>query len=209
MKKRASALMVLIAVMLALLVSGCGHISDGNASSLEIEKDGTVRASSVESFDRDYYSEDELEEAVRESIKQYNAEAGGEQVYLESCGVKNGYAKLILFYRTAEDYASFNHVTLWNGTLADAVSSGRADRSLEIRMLQKSDGGTSTAGAILDGDGKKDRLLIVEEPLTVQVPGEIVGGSSGITINQDGTARAGLAGDTAVTLDAPEYILYQ
>jgi hypothetical protein len=204
MRKRAAALIILI----SFLVSACGHISGGSVSSLEIETDGTVRASSVESFDKDYYDADELEAEIRQAVETYNEKAGEERVYLDSSEVKNQTAKVVMFYKNAEDYAVFNSVTLWDGKLADAVSGGTIDRSLQVKDVSDSEGDMTTVGNVLDGKGKNDSLLILEEPLLVKVPGRIVCCSTGVTVNQDGTARVGSADDSG-TLNTAAYIIYR
>ena len=104
-----------------LLLVGCGkrQVENSAASRMEFQNKGVIKVTSVESFERDYYDEKELEELIEEK-----ADDVGKGVKINRFSVKGGLATLIITYKTDEDYRAFNEVALFYGTVEEALNEG-------------------------------------------------------------------------------------
>ena len=144
------ALILVIAILLVVMIivirnrSGTVKITPDDAaaetvSTLNFRKDRSILATSVESFEKDYYSEDELRQSVTDEITAYatgGAEADGsdgadgaggtgkvdsDAVQLSSLSVADGSAHLVMQYASVQDYNAFNDANLFYGTVNDAL----------------------------------------------------------------------------------------
>ena len=62
-------------LLLALSMNGCGSSSfEPSISSLYIRKDGKVTYAVVESFEKEYYSEDEFRSMTEREVDTYNSQ---------------------------------------------------------------------------------------------------------------------------------------
>jgi hypothetical protein len=114
---------LLAAILVVGLFAGCGKFtSDTNA--LYIKKDGTIEAASIETFDKDYYEDSELETFIDDEISAYESSGGSGTVKKDSFQIKDGTASLYMTYSGWEAYAAFNEKTLYTGTVADAIAAG-------------------------------------------------------------------------------------
>lgn len=89
--------------------STSGSSADGEESvhdAIHLRKDGSLTVTSDESFDQDYYSEDELSSLIDSSIASYNETAGKDSVIRKELKVSAGKAHLVMEYASAEDFAS-------------------------------------------------------------------------------------------------------
>lgn len=123
---RKAAAVVLAVSLLAVLAVGCGRKSTAGKTEEELftfDKNGSVTVTSVESFDRDYYSSTELSDMADREIDAYNASNGTDAVKKKKLAVKDGRAELVCVYRTAEDYCRFNEESLYYGTVGGASMS--------------------------------------------------------------------------------------
>ena len=112
-----------IAYLLActLLLAGCGkqQVENSDASRMEFQNKGVIKVTSVESFERDYYDEKELEKIIEEKAAEV-----GKGVKVNRFSVKGGLASLIITYKSDEDYRAFNEVALFYGTVEEALNEG-------------------------------------------------------------------------------------
>ena len=110
---------VLAAALLlgAAAVSGCSRGAGTEAfapeeSSLYLMGDGTVASASVESYEADYYSAEELKADVENALEEFNgaAESGdGEEngAVLKECTMEEGFARIIIEFPDPEEYLRF------------------------------------------------------------------------------------------------------
>ena len=110
---------VLAATLLlgAAAVSGCSRGAGTEAfapeeSSLYLMGDGTVASASVESYEADYYSAEELKAYVENALEEFNgaAESGdGEEngAVLKECTMEEGFARIIIEFPDPEEYLRF------------------------------------------------------------------------------------------------------
>ena len=160
-----------------------------------------------------YYSGTELRKQILDSVSEYNESAKDERISLNSCKVSKKKARVILKYKSLEDYASFNNVLAWSGTLTTAIENGYFDKSTAVIS---SDGTLKTTigeleskfgGKTASRRGNDLHVLIVEEPLMIKVPGKIRYTIGDVTM-EGGYAITG-AGSLTTLLDEPCYIIYK
>ena len=118
-----------------------------------------------------------------------------------------------LKYTSLEDYASFNNVLAWSGTLTSAIENGYFDRSTAVIS---SDGTLKTTVGELESEfggktasrrGSSLKVLIVEEPLMIKVPGKVRYTIGDVTM--EGRYAITGAGSLTTLLDEPCYIIYK
>lgn len=115
-------MILMITGMLAL--ASCGFGSEGETTTISIEKDGIVRSHIEESFAQSYYDKDELQQMILREAADYNREAGSGCVTVEKVEVENQIATVEMTYQKALDFAEFNHIVFFNGTPGEAKDVG-------------------------------------------------------------------------------------
>ena len=148
-----------------------------------------------------------------DSVSEYNESAKDERISLNSCTVSKKKARVLLKYTSLEDYASFNNVLAWSGTLTSAIENGYFDRSTAVIS---SDGTLKTTVGELESEfggktasrrGSSLKVLIVEEPLMIKVPGKVRYTIGDVTM--EGRYAITGAGSLTTLLDEPCYIIYK
>ena len=207
MRKAGRLTVLILTLALTLSLAGCGKFLK-SVNSLEIDGSGNVKAFSISEFDKGYYSGTELRKQILDSVSEYNESAKDERISLNSCKVSKKKARVILKYKSLEDYAAFNNVLAWSGTLADAVEEGYFDKDTAV---MSSDGTLKTTIDELEskfgGKTSSLKVLAVEEPLMIKVPGKIRYTLGNVTM-EGGYAITG-AGSLTTLLDEPCYIIYK
>ena len=212
MRKAGRLTLFILTIALVLSLAGCGEFLK-SVNSLEIDSGGNVKAFSISEFDKEYYSGTELRKQILDSVSEYNESAKDERISLNSCKVSKKKARVILKYKSLEDYASFNNVLAWSGTLTTAIENGYFDKSTAVIS---SDGTLKTTigeleskfgGKTASRRGNDLHVLIVEEPLMIKVPGKIRYTIGDVTM-EGGYAITG-AGSLTTLLDEPCYIIYK
>ncbi|MBR3169733.1 MAG: hypothetical protein IKF22_00630 [Lachnospiraceae bacterium] len=207
MRKAGRLTVLILTLALTLSLAGCGKFLK-SVNSLEIDGSGNVKAFSISEFDKGYYSGTELRKQILDSVSEYNESAKDERISLKSCKVSKKMARVLLKYKSLEDYAAFNNVLAWSGTLADAVEEGYFDKDTAV---MSSDGTLKTTIDELEskfgGKTSSLKVLAVEEPLMIKVPGKIRYTLGNVTM-EGGYAITG-AGSLTTLLDEPCYIIYK
>ena len=207
MRKAGRLTLFILTIALVLNLAGCGEFLK-SVNSLEIDSGGYVKAFSISEFDKEYYSGTELRKQILDSVSEYNESAKDERISLKSCKVSKKMARVLLKYKSLEDYAAFNNVLAWSGTLADAVEEGYFDKDTAV---MSSDGTLKTTIDELEskfgGKTSSLKVLAVEEPLMIKVPGKIRYTLGNVTM-EGGYAITG-AGSLTILLDEPCYIIYK
>ena len=137
-------------------------------STAEFCRNGSIRITSVESFAEDYYDANELKKTVRDAVDAYNAENGSRSVVQNSLQVKDQMAKLVLTYKSAEDYRSFNDTDLFVGTVKDAEDSGYDFESI-MSAVSHADSSRILNQATLD-QLLENEVIILSEQVNVVTP---------------------------------------
>ncbi len=177
MMKKTSALMAVVFAM-GLCLTGCGK-SEAEVSSVTIDKSGKITGVILEDFDKDYYSVDELEAMIEDEIKSYNAEYDSPRISLEETAkIEEGsFAKVAIDYESSDDYAYFNQITFFYGTIEEARAAGYGvSNSLVDQNGEKVD------PAFID-EHPDHHVIITNDKTRVRTPYNIQYTTSGVTLN--------------------------
>lgn len=118
------AVVLVIVIILAIFVfGGFGTSYESNTNTVYLLEDGKVISNSVEDFDENAYSKDDLKAYVKEAVDTYNAE-NEKAVKQKSLNVKDGKAILVMEYATVEDFESFEGTEVFVGSIAEALKAG-------------------------------------------------------------------------------------
>lgn len=161
-----------IAVALcAGMAAGCGTSVESDTSLVYVNKKGAVTSVDVESLDENSYDTAELQEFVDTAAEDYNAEYGRNSVKVEELTVGEGTAKLRISYKTAEDYAAFNEIHFYQGTVIDSLAAGYTYDTDFVKVEDGQVTGTATKQEIYAEDGLK--VVIIRANTDVRVEGQI------------------------------------
>ncbi|MBE5827739.1 MAG: hypothetical protein E7307_14040 [Butyrivibrio sp.] len=167
-----------LAMAMALLtMTGCGQGAN-EVSSVTIDKDGHISNVIYETFDKEYYSLEELSEMASKEVSEYNSEYISPKISLDKVEtVDDGaFVKLSMNYDSASDFSNFNDESLFYGTLEEAEAAG-------YRM----------SGELIDSNGVKiessfaqdhpDRhIIITTDKSNIIAPFNIEYTSKGVTL---------------------------
>lgn len=188
------------AMLVSVLLGGCGQKGELDMTSVYIRKDGSVSSAVYEPFDVGIYSQDELQVFVEDAVSAYNQKnAGIAAVYtddtkeplsvaISSLEVKDGTAVLKMEYASCDDYLQFNEsegslLQLASGTVEGAASAG-IDMS-RIEMLT-AEGTDKLKGDEVDSEY---HVVFVEGTSTITVEGTIKYVTADVMIEDKNTAQ--------------------
>ncbi|MDO4479357.1 MAG: hypothetical protein Q4B73_10070 [Lachnospiraceae bacterium] len=186
------------------MLTGCGQAST-TQSSVELQKDGTVKAEIRASFKKDYYSLEEMEKGIRLAVDDYNDTHGAYLVEMEEATVRDDWAEVLLYFRKAEDYAAFNNEMFYAGSLKTAADEGLV--TLDTPLVKVDPKAADAAVNTLIAEDWQ--ILICREPLLLKVPGRVGYVSNGLRLRDDGWVDASLGDPSRITLETPVFVIYK
>ena len=174
-------------VFFVFFLTACG-MSESTESRITFRKDGGVEAVYVTAFPEEQYSAAGLEEEALEAVEAYNSAAGRKRVRIKGVAVQDGTARVRMRYKSAEDYAAFNHQLFYSGSLADALKDGVLSPGMEVRSP---DGKRSAELGVLAAGEDRETLeaAVLEESAVIEHPGIVLYMSSNVSVDEDGTVR--------------------
>lgn len=187
----------LLAMLAAAVLTGCGSDFSADRDTVYVQKKGTVKGANVAAFDKDYYDETELSDFITQTVDTYVEKSGEGTVALADFGVADQVAHVYLDYASAEDYAAFNGVECYAGTVLDAKADGYDIPNAFTAVTDKE--------TTWDADGNK--IVIIGQQLQVQVDGTILFVSDNVAVTGKNTADVtyDILNDDA----EPAYIVYK
>lgn len=158
------AVVLVVAIIIGVFVLGSCSAYESDTNTVYLLEDGKVVSNSVENFDENTYSKNDLKSYIKEVINTYNAEHEN-AVKQKSLSVKDGKAVLVMEYASAEVFEEFEGTDVFVGTLADAVTAGY---TFEGDFANVTDGKVKFASAdeFLTGDYK---VLIIKANVNVSL----------------------------------------
>lgn len=200
----------LLPVMTAGIFAACGQPFQASVSTVYITGKGGVIGADIEDFNEKYYDEKELENYITESVDSYVASNGDGSVELESFEVSSSkkegsIAKLYLNYASYIDYAQFNDVTFYVGTVSKAKERGY-DFSPAFQKVEdgKLAGNADAQDAVKEGAN----VVVIGEGIQVKVDGEIRYVSDG-NVELEGKDTASVSFDVDNPNAELAYIIYE
>lgn len=173
-----------LVLLLVLLLTGCHTIEYADVSTLEVGGRGDVIQVVVEPFSQENGDEEGLRAMIRESVEEYNDAAGSQRIVLGDLKFQDGQVRMMLNYENYADYAEFNNVTLFQGTVEEAVVG-----LYSFEDTFQNAAGESVSGEELQKTAAQDQVVILEEPMQVKVPGKIQYVSSNVKILSENLAE--------------------
>lgn len=159
------------ALLCAGMLAGCGTSVDADASLVYVDKKGAVTSVDVENLDANSYDETEFKDFVDKTVEEYNAVNGKNAVKAEGITVEEGVAKLQMKYKTAQDYAAFNGIEFYAGTVVDSLAAGYTYDTDFVKVEDGQVTGTASKQEIYAEEGLK--VVIIRANTNVQVEGKI------------------------------------
>ena len=189
--------MTFAGAMALLTMTGCGE-SKAQITSVSIDKEGKVTHEIYEKFDQDYYDIQGLSDMAASEISEYNVEYDAPKVALEKAEFieDDKVARLSMSYESASDYSHFNQVSLFYGTVQEAI-----DRGYEVSKGLVNAEGDKIDQDVIDGSLEK-HIIITSEKIDVITPFNIEYMSNGVSLN--GKKEADLS---AVTAESVQLLL--
>ena len=180
-KKKISGLGVAaVFALCGIFIPGCMSVDHENRTTFELSEDGRVTQTIVDDSDGSVTGE-ELENYINESITQFMNSNSGESIALETCRVSSEKVNITLVYSSVSAYSAFNNVNCFNGTVKEAYDAGY-DLNRSFYFLN----GVSIPYFELPRYCYESRVLILEEPVDVTLPGELQIVSAGVSVDSDG-----------------------
>lgn len=182
MKKLSS---LIICMSMTLLLCACAKKTPEIAeSTLTIQKDGTIAQTIVESFDKDYYSVDELREEYDTALAEYSAKGNKSGATLTDIHTEDGKIFVSLEYESAKADEEFSGAETFFGTVNDAYDAGY---TLEVTLKSVSDGDKIGKSELMDM--KKAHILIMSESGIVKTYSKIQYVSANAEVLSDKSVR--------------------
>ncbi len=168
---------VIAAGILSAVLAGCGLDHNTEETTLVIDETGQLTETIVETKETDY-SEEELSGYIEQQVSAYPGSNGeNPPVSLESCKVSGNKAEVVLHYASCADYASFNNMNIFWGTIAEAEDAGY---SFDVALFDEN-GASGDLNVILERR-KEWKVFIVSEALNVKVPDKILYATDNVKI---------------------------
>ncbi|MCI5827607.1 MAG: hypothetical protein MR020_05195 [Lachnospiraceae bacterium] len=187
----------LLSALTVTLLTGCGADFSADKDTVYIQKKGTIKGANVADFDKEYYDETELSDFIKETVDTYVEQAGEGTVEIQEFAVSDGVAHVYLNYAGAEDYAQFNGVKFYEGTVLDAKAEG----------YEIPDAFTSVTDDETTWDAEGNKIVIIGQQTQVKVDGTILFVSANASVTGKNTADVSY--DILDEEAQPAYIVYK
>ena len=174
--------------ILVLSLSGCGQTAklpeEVVNTSLVVEKDGKVISYLVNTFDKDFYSLDGLEEMVKNEAEEFNAahtDTPEEALTVKTVQALDDGAmvQVVQEFDSADSYAEYNDQDLFYGTRVEALAQGLTVN----RELVNAADGTPADSEKLDKALEKNHLIITNASAYIYCPYPVLYISEGVVLS--------------------------
>jgi len=169
-------------------MTACSLPNSSVNTTVSLDETGAITETIVEAKEQDF-TEEELETYIKSAIDTYNG--GSEMVALDSCEASSGSVKIVMNYASDEDYASFNQVPFFAGTIREAEDAGYDVLGQDFAEAN----GTPADMEIVEQRAKEWKVIVVSEDIIVRAPDKILYATDNVEI----TGR--LTADVETVLD--------
>ena len=187
----------LLSALTVTLLTGCGADFSADKDTVYIQKKGTIKGANVADFDKEYYDETEISDFIKDTVDTSVEQAGEGTVEIQEFAVSDGVAHVYLNYAGAEDYAQFNGVKFYEGTVLDAKAEG----------YEIPDAFTSVTDDETTWDAEGNKIVIIGQQTQVKVDGTILFVSANASVTGKNTADVSY--DILDEEAQPAYIVYK
>lgn len=178
--------LVCCTILLSVLhLTGCGSDKNVKENTLYVNNNGKVIGALYERLDKNYYNEEELSDWILAEVDSYNKENGKKTLKLRECEVGDGQARVSIRYASIEDYADFNQVVAFEGTIEEAQKEGY---TFAGEFKSTADKPVITNKEI---DASSEyKVLILEESQQLVMEEKILYVNEVVSVNKDNLKRA-------------------
>ncbi|MBO5208636.1 MAG: hypothetical protein J6B68_04740 [Lachnospiraceae bacterium] len=191
--------LTLLVMAAACVMAGCSKFNLPDINTVSVQKDGSIKQTIVEQFERNYYDVDELTAMAQEKVEKFSN--GTDSIVCDSIEAKDGKVVVEMTYQTGTDYAEFNNRELFSGTVAEANAQGY---SLKDAVTED---GTDISEEQL-AEVNENHVVVIQtkegEELDVEVYGKILYTSGNIILSGKKVAYIAPEGE-----DMLSYIIFQ
>ncbi len=205
--KKKYAVLAGAALLAGILITGCGQRAgasgwEANDNSIYVSKGHEVESALIYTSEKnnDLYTQDGLTSFVKEKIAAYNAAQGAAEaaenteggealpVALKSCKLEGQTGKLVLDYKTAEDFVKFAQESGDNTNTVTALSVSDMAGGLpeDIKFTTPDGKAVDTAEAAKLAGG---HVVLVEGAATVYTEGKVAYVSEGATMKRENAVQ--------------------
>lgn len=145
---------------------------DPGETYLVVHEDGTVTETVIDKLDQAYYNADELGQMITNTVGEYNQDHGADAIIVNSLSLENNQVVLSMTYKTAQDYAHYNNVKFYNGSMLGAEVEGY----LFYNEFRRVTDGMVEGENITNEEPLKHKeyqVLVTDDSHLVQVTGDI------------------------------------
>ena len=154
------------AFYIVLRQNNIATLEEAQRSTALMRMNGEFTLLSVEDFSEEQYDEKELVRTVDETLASYNGEQ--EQIIEKGISFEEGKARLILHYKTDEDYESFNRTPMFYGKMSECLESGYDLSSILSSVSRKN---SSKIFSKADFEALGDLMIVYfAEPVDIHIP---------------------------------------
>ncbi len=133
--------------------------------------DGTVKETVIDTLDESYYNSEDLKKMIDETVASYCGEQGEGAVVVDAFTAENGKVVLDMTYQTAADYAGYNNVVFFNGSMLEAQMEGFLFNHDFLKVTEGAAGNKISSEEPLSH--KEYMVLVTDASHAVRVPGEV------------------------------------
>lgn len=183
MRLKVKKLLIFVAAVSAIFAfSSCGKAPVSDATVFRLNKDGSVTHIIVGN-NEDSIDQEELTAYINSQISAYGT---GEEdpVELKSCRADMNGITIEMQYASINDYAAFNNVPAFEGSLEEAVKKG-----FGFGSGFTSESGLAYSGYTLPVEYPGLKVLVLQEPMNVMIPQDALLVSDNIQKNSDGSYK--------------------
>lgn len=125
LKNGRAGVLLAVPMMTFAVLMGCG-IDRIDTTTISIDKDGRVTSTIIEDFGESNYDLQELRDMASREASVYNSDFMSDKVFLESTSQneQTGDVTMVISYNSTSDYSHFNQVSLFYGTVSEALEKG-------------------------------------------------------------------------------------
>lgn len=163
-----------------MLLGGCDMLNRQQKwepqedAAISISEDGVITEYVNDTLDESYYSASELEKMITSDVADYNAAHGENTIQVKSYeAADGGKVSLVMEYATADDYATFNNVEFYSGSMINAQLAGYLFDGSFKKVKNGVVQGSSVSGSEVIKSMSAE-VLVVTAPLEVHVPGTVL-----------------------------------
>lgn len=160
----------LVCVLLTGLLTACGKKLDADCNTVYVKKNGSITGVAIEDFKEDNYDEEELKAFIDEKVEAFQKEHDKKSAEVSDFSVEEGTAKLYIEYAGYEDYQNLMNVTLFSGTVPQALAAGY---DFDTEFTEVKDGKASGKAKSTDITGSEYKVVILSEKIDVKVDGTV------------------------------------